>query len=262
MTTTTAPVPSTETSTGASRPSARRRVAVAVAALAASAIPIMFTVSITALLVTGSDADHRFHQLTGQGLILTTLWLGAVLPLARAGWHGRRPSTAAGYRHLAFMGTGLAASAVAAGGGARILLTVITVTGALLWAALPLRPRLRGTFSVDPVLTPLALIVGAVLMPYAVDQLALQNAATTGYHSHNPHLFDMAWTVTTITALALLGALVREARGLFGWVAGTCAVIGAAGLATGESTVWSVAVLALGAVSFLALRFAPSRNRH
>ena len=143
---------------------------------------------------------------------------------------------------------GLAASAVAAGGGARVLLAVIAVTGALLWAALPLRPRLRGTFSVDPVLTPLALLLGAVLMPYAVDQLALQNAATTGYHSQNPHLFDMAWMVTTITALALLGAVVREARGLFGWVAGTCTVIGAAGLATGESTVWSAAVLALGAV--------------
>ncbi|WP_345203838.1 hypothetical protein [Fodinibacter luteus] len=217
--------------------------------------------TITAMLLTGADADHRFHQLTGQGLILTILWLGAVLPLARAGWRGRRPSTAAGYRHLAFMGTGLAASAVAGGGGARVLLAVITVTGALLWAALPLRPRLRGTVCVDPVLTPLALIIGAVLMPYAVDQLALQNAATTGYHSQNPHLFDMAWVVTTLTVLALLGATVRQARGLFGWVAGACSVIGAAGLATGESPVWSGTVLALGAVSFLAPRLAQSRNR-
>lgn len=261
MTTTTAPVPSIEASIGVSRPSAGRRVAVAVAALAASAIPIMFTVTITAMLVTGADADHRFHQLTGQGLILTTLWLGAVLPLARAGWRGRRPSTAAGYRHLAFMGTGLAASAVAAGGGARVLLAVITVTGALLWAALPLRPRLRGTFSVDPVLTPLALVIGAVLMPYAVDQLALQNAAITGYHAQNPHLFDMAWMVTTLTVFALLGAVVRQARGLFPWVAGACTVIGAAGLATGESPVWSGAVLALGVMSFLAPRLAQSRNR-
>ena len=262
MTTTTAPVPPTEVSTGASRPSARRRVAIAAAALVSCAIPVIFTVTITGMLVTGTDADHRFHQLTGQGLILTALWLGAVLPLARAGWRGRRPSTAAGYRHLAFAGVGIAASAVAAGGGARVLVAVIAVTGALLWAALPLRPRLRGTVAVDPVLTPLALLVGAVFMPYAVDQLALQNAATTGYHSQNPHLFDMAWTVTTVSVLALLGAVVREARGLFGWVAGACTVIGTAGLATGESTVWSAAVLVLGAVSFLAPRLALARNRH
>jgi hypothetical protein len=262
MTTTTAPVPSTEASTGASRPSPRRRVAVAAAAFIGCALPITFTVTITAMLVTGADVDHRFHQLTGKGLVLLALWLGSVLPLVRAGWRGRRPSTAVGYRHLSFIGAGIATSAIAAGGGSRALVAVVAVTGALLWAAIPLRPRLRGTFSVDPILTPLALVIGAVLMPYAVDQLALQNAATTGYHSHNPHLFDMAWMVTTITVLALLGAVLREARGLFGWVAGTCAVIGAAGLATGESTVWSAAVLAIGAVSFLAPRFAQSRNRH
>ena len=197
MTTTTAPVPSTEASTGASRPSARRRAAVAVAAFLACAIPVTFTVTITAMLVTGTDADHRFHQLTGQGLVLTALWLGALLPLVRAGWRGRRPSTAAGYRHLALVGAGIAASAVAAGR----------------WrASAPRRrrgdrrascgrpcPSGRGCAAPSPsipVLPPLALLVGAVLMPYAVDQLALQNAATTGYHSHNPHLFDMAWTVT------------------------------------------------------------------
>jgi len=230
MTTTTAPVPSTEASTGASRPSARRRAAVAVAAFLACAIPVTFTMTITAMLVTGTHADHRFHQLTGQGLVLTALWLGALLPLARAGWRGRRPSTAAGYRHLALLGTGVAACAVAPGGGAPVLLAVATVTGAILWAALPLRPRLRGTVSVDPVLLPLALLVGAVLMPYAVDQLAL------------------------------LGAVVREARGLLTWVAAACTVIGAAGLVTGESAIWSGAVLSLGLVSFLAPRLARSRT--
>jgi len=260
MTTTTASVPSTEASTGASRPRARRRVAIAAAAFVACALPVTFTVTITAMLVTGADADHRFHQLTGKGLVLLALWLGAVLPLVRAGWRGRRPSTAAGYRHMAFVGAGVATSAVAAVGGSRALVAVVTVTGVLLWAALPLRPRLRGTLSLDPVLTPLALLVGAVLMPYAVDQLALQNAATTGYHSHNPHLFDMAWMVTTITALALLGALVREARSLLTWVAGACTVIGASGLVTGESVTWSAAVLSLGLLSFIAPRLARSRT--
>ena len=262
MTTTTAPVPSTEVSTGTSRPRARRRVAVAAAAFVSCALPITFTVTITAMLVTGADVDHRFHQLTGKGLVLLALWLGSVLPLVHAGWRGRRPSTAAGYRHLAFIGAGVITSAIAAVGGSRALVAVVAVTGALLWAAIPFRPRLRGTISVDPVLTPLALLVGAVLMPYAVDQLALQNAALTGYHSQNPHLFDMAWMVTTLTALAVLGAVIREARSLFGWVSGACTVIGAAGLATGEATVWSLAVLALGALSFAAPRLGQLRNRH
>jgi len=262
MTTTTAPVPSAEASTGASRPSAGRRAAVVVAAFLACALPVTFTVTITAMLVTGADDDHRFHQLTGQGLVLTALWLGALLPLVRAGWRGERPSTAAGYRHLTFAGAGIATSAVAAGGGSRALVAVIAVSGLLLWAALPLRPRLRGTVAVDPVLTPLALLVGAVLMPYAVDQLALQNAVTSGLHAENPHLFDMAWTVTVLTVLALLGAVVREARSLFSWVGGACTVIGAAGLVTGESTVWSGAVLTLGALSLLAPRLGRSRNRH
>jgi hypothetical protein len=262
MTTTTAPVPSIEVSSGASRPSALRRVAVAAAALVSCALPVTFTVTISAMLVTGADVDHRFHQLTGKGLVLLALWLGSVLPLIRAGWRGRRPSTPVGYRHLAFIGAGVVTSAIAAGGGARVLVAVVAVTGALLWAAIPLRPRLGGTISVDPVLTPLALLVGAVLMPYAADQLAMQNAAVTGYHSQNPHLFDMAWMVTTLTAMAVLGAVVREARSLFGWVAGACTVIGAAGLATGESTVWCLAVLVLGAVSFVAPRLGQSRNRH
>src|SRR5689334_21690773 len=106
MTTTTAPVPPTEVSTGASRPRARRRIAVAAAAFVSCALPVTFTVTITAMLVTGSDVDHRFHQLTGKGLVLLALWLGSVLPLVRAGWGGRRPSTAAGYRHLAFIAAG------------------------------------------------------------------------------------------------------------------------------------------------------------
>lgn len=260
MTTTTAPVPSTEASTGASRPTARRRAAVAAAAFVACALPVTFTVTITAMLVTGADADHRFHQLTGKGLVLLALWLGSVLPLVRAGWRGDRPSTAAGLRHLAFVAAGIATSAVAGVGGSRALVAVVAVTGAVLWAALPVRPRLRGTFSVDPVIMPLALLVGAVLMPYAVDQLALQNAATTGYHSENPHLFDMAWMVTTLTVLALLAAVVREARGLLTWVAGACTVIGVSGLVTGESTTWSAAVLTLGLLSFVAPRLARSRS--
>ena len=73
----------------------------------------------------------------------------------------------------------LTGAAVSAGGGARSLMVIVTLTGALVWAALPLRPRLRARVSLDPVLTPLALVLAAVLVPYAVDQLQ-QQIATTG----------------------------------------------------------------------------------
>ncbi|MFW5470304.1 hypothetical protein ACOCJ4_09685 [Knoellia sp. CPCC 206435] len=152
MTTTSLPSsPSTETSTPeVSRPGRGRRAAVALTGLLACALPTSFAVSITAMLVTGTEADHRFHQLTGQGLLLVALWFGALLPMLRAGWRGERPSTAAGYRHLAFVGVGLVASAVSAGGGARSLMVIVTLTGALVWAALPQRPRLRARVSLDP----------------------------------------------------------------------------------------------------------------
>ena len=60
------------------------------------------------------------------------------------------------------MGVGLACSVAAPGGGAPILAGVIAVTGALLWLALPLRPRLRTELRVDPLLAPLALLSAAL----------------------------------------------------------------------------------------------------
>ncbi len=253
---------STEVSApAASRPGRGRRAAVALTALLACALPTSFAVSITAMLVTGAESDHRFHQLTGQGLLLAALWLGALVPLVRAGWRGDRPSTAAGYRHLAVIGVGLVASAISAGGGARSLMVIVTLTGALVWAALPLRPRLRARVSLDPVLTPLALAVAAALVPYAVDQLQQQLATTMGYHSENPHLFDMAWVSLVLTVLAVLGAIVPRVRGLFAWVGGGCVLIGSAGLVLGESAVWSLAVLALGVAALVAPRLGLSRNR-
>ena len=86
-------------------------------------------------------------------------------------------------------------------------------------------------------LMPVALLITAVLVPYAIDQLRLQNAATSGHHSQNPHLFDMAWLVGVVMVLALVGALVREARGAFAWVAGCLGATGTAGLVFGEPVV-------------------------
>ena len=231
------------------RPSRRRRAALAVTGFLTCALPVTFTVTVSRMLFSGIETDHRFHQATGQGLILFALWLGGLLPLIRAGWRGRRASTSTGLLFVTFVSTGIVCAAVAPGGGAPILVGVIAITGALLWWALPRRPRLRSRVQLDPVLTPFALAVTAFFTPYALDQIALQNAATSGYHAQNPHLFDMAWLVTAVMALALLAAVLPAARSLVGWVAGSCLGIGLAGLAFGEGTAWSLVGLALGGVA-------------
>lgn len=237
------------TTSGDTRPVGRgRRSLLVLSGLLACAIPTVFTVTITGMLVTGTDADHRFHQLTGQGLILCALWLLPILALLRAGWQGRRPSTAAGLAHLVLMTAGAGCAVAAQGGGAPVLMAMIGIPGALLWASLPLRPRLRVPVQVDPLLTPVALAASAVLLPFAVDQVALQNAST-GYHAENPHYFDMAWIAITLAAHALLAALLPAARALAVGFAAAMVVLGSAGLALGESTPWSLFVLACGALA-------------
>ena len=238
-----------------------RRAALVVTGVLACAIPTVFAVNITRMLVTGVESEHRFHQLTGQGEILFALWLLPILALLRAGWHGQRPSTAAGWAHLALFVAGAGCAAAATGGGAPILVAVIGVAGALLWASLPLRPRLRATIQVDPLLMPVALAACAVLLPYAVDQVALQNASTTGDHATNPHHFDMAWIAVVLAAYALLAGLLPAARVLAAGIAAAMVVLGSAGLALGESTPWALSVLVCGvfaaAASVVVRRRAP-----
>jgi hypothetical protein len=89
------------------RPGIGRRVALVVTGFLACALPIVFTVNISRMLLTGAESDHRFHQATGQGLILFALRLVPLFGLLRVGWRGERPSTALGYQHLAFVGTGI-----------------------------------------------------------------------------------------------------------------------------------------------------------
>ena len=100
------------------RPTRWRRGGLVAAGFLTCALPVMFTVNITRMLVTGELAEHRFHQLTCQGLLLFALWLGGLVPLLRAGWSGRRPSSAAGLLHLVFMAAGVVTAAAAPGGGA------------------------------------------------------------------------------------------------------------------------------------------------
>jgi hypothetical protein len=223
---------------------------VAVTGAVALVLPVVWSVNMTRFLVTGELASHRFHQLTGQGLVLCALWLGALVPLVRAGWSGRRPDPAAGWQHLAFAGVGAACAAVATGGGAPSLMMLIAITGALVWLALPRRPRLRGRVQVDPVLAPLALVAAAVQAPYALDQLALQNAAT-GHHAQNPHYFDMAWLAVTLVVLLLAAALRPDLRRLATWGGAGLAVTGAAGLLLAQPATWSALTLAVGAAALV-----------
>jgi hypothetical protein len=45
----------------------------------------MFTVNLTRMSVVGELSSHRFHQLTGQGLLLAAIWFAGLLRQLRAG---------------------------------------------------------------------------------------------------------------------------------------------------------------------------------
>ena len=232
-----------------------RRTALAFTGLLACALPVVFTANITYMLLTGVDTDHRFHQATGQGLILCAFWLVPLVAMLRAGWSGRRPTAATGYQHLAFIAAGVVSALAAPGGGAPYLVGVIAVTGALVWAVLPQRPRLHTRLQIDPVLAPVALLGAALLVSYAVQQIGLQNQVTIGYHAQNPHMFDMAWLVLTAMALGIVAALTPAARHLVGWLAGCCLGTGLAGLAFGESASWMLPLVGLGLTATTAWAF-------
>ena len=241
-----APLSTSSTPAESTKPSFFRRAALIVTAFLAGLLPVVFALNLSRMLLTGELSEHRFHQATGQGLLLCALWLVPIIGMVRAGWRGRRPSTALGLQHLAFVTTGIICSAIAPGGGAPFLLGVIAVTGGLLWLALPLRPRLRTGIQIDPVLAPIALVGSALLLPYIVDQLAAQNATVSGLHAENPHFFDQAWMSACLIVLAIAAALFPAARHLVLWFAGSAIVVGAAGLLFGESILWSLLVLGVG----------------
>jgi hypothetical protein len=60
-----------------SKPGLGRRAALVVTGLLSLFLPTVFTVNLTRMLLTGVETEHRFHQATGQGLLLFALWLGA-----------------------------------------------------------------------------------------------------------------------------------------------------------------------------------------
>ena len=258
----TAPVASPE---GRRRPSRRRRAALLVAAVVGCLLPTVWTANFIRMLATGELADHRFHQLTGQGLLLTSLWLGALVPMLVAGWRGRRPATAPALLHLAFVGVGTACAIAAPQGGALELMGLIGVTGTVVWLALPRRARLRSAVDVAPLSLAPALLASAVVAPYAVDQIALQHVAT-GLHADNPHFFDMAWLTLVLAVVGVLGALLRPARALQAVSGAGLAATGVAMLVLGEGTttgtLFTVSGLLLAAAWALSSRRALTEIRH
>ena len=71
----------------------------------------------------------------------------------------------------------------------------------------------------------------------------------------------MAWLTLTMLVIAVLSALLPTARRLAFWAAGSCAAIGVAGLAFGESAAWSLSLLTLGLVAAIAAT-PPQRVTH
>ena len=96
------PVSSTDISTPVvtepvRRPTRLRRTGLVATGFLTCALPVVFTISSTWELVTGEPAEHRFHQFTGQGLLLCALWLGGLVPRGISAWafpwpvYNRRP---------------------------------------------------------------------------------------------------------------------------------------------------------------------------
>ena len=236
------------TSQTSTRPRARRRVAVAVTGIVGCLLPTVWTFNLLRMLLTGDLAEHRFHQLTGQGLLLVAIWLGSLVPLVVAGWRGRRPGVGPALLHLTFVVVGVGCALAAPQGGARELMVVIGVTGALVWLAIPRRPRLRGAVvELAPASLAAALLVSAAVAPYVVAQIGLQHAAT-GHHAQNPHYFDMAWMLLVLAVVGVLGSLLRDARGLQLWAGAGTAATGIAMLALGEGATGGTVFVVAGAL--------------
>lgn len=252
-TTLTSALPTTPTPDAPRRPSGLRRGVLVAGGVFGCLVPSVWTLNFLRMLATGDLAEHRFHQLTGQGLLLTALWLGALVPMLVAAWRGYRPGTASALLHLSFFGIGTACAVAAPQGGSRELMVLILVTGSVVWLALPRRARLRVPVDVAPVALTAALLAGAVVAPYAVDQIGLQHDAT-GMHADNPHYFDMAWLTLTLAVAGLLGALLPTARQLLAVAGGGLALTGIAMLALSEGVLDGVLFTGVGMLLMVAWR--------
>jgi hypothetical protein len=228
------------------RPSALRRTAIAATGVLACLLPTVWTAGVVAELVTGAERDHLFHQFTGQGLMLGALWLGGLLPLLIAGWRGVRPSPVAAALHLAVVAGAVVAAALSPGNGGLVVAGIVVVTGALVWTALPLRPRVVPS-GVDAVLAPLALAAAALFVPFVIGEAGLQNAMHDE-HADFSHNFDMVWIGVALVLAAVAAATLPAARRLALWAMVGIAVVGGARFTFTPDTTWSLLTAGLGLV--------------
>ena len=247
------PTPTRLVPTPTARPSAGRRTAVAVTGALACLAPTVWSVAITVQLLTGVEADHRFHQVTGQGLLLCALWLAGLVPMVRAGWRGVPPSAVTVVQAALFAGSGLAMGLLAPGAGALPVAVATVVTTALLWAALPVRPRLRGLLGhLDPVLAPVVLLAAALVTPFVAGEVDLQH--TSGdEHADMAHYFDMAWICVALVLVGALAAVAPAARLRALWTTGGLALVGTARIVFTPDVTWSLLAITLGVLGTLAV---------
>jgi hypothetical protein len=226
------------------RPSVLRRTAVVAAGVLACALPTIWTAGTVAELLTGAERDHLFHQFTGQGLLLGALWLGGLIPLLVAGWRGVRPGAGAAVLHLSVVAAAVVAAALAPGNGGLFVAALVAITGALVWAALPLRPRIVPS-GLDPVLAPSALAAAAFFVPFVLTEAGLQRGMHDE-HAQFSHNFDMAWIGIALVLAAVAAATVPAARRLAVWAMLGVAVVGGARYAFTPETTWSLMAAGLG----------------
>lgn len=239
-----------------------RRVALVLTTVLAAILPTAWGITSLADLLTGTSPHARFYQVTGQGVLIAVLWLGAVVPLVLAGWRRRVPPATAGLAHLTIGFGAVVGAALAPGNGGAVAAVVVVVTGGLLWAALPVRPPLRAVMrrvEIDPLLAPLGLLVAALLTPYALTEASRQRTLHDEFAKAS-HYYDMAWLSLTVVALVLLAGVFVGARVLAERAAAALVVLGVAGLAFLSGAIWPAAALALGIA--LGLAAAVRRFRH
>jgi hypothetical protein len=242
------------------RPTWKRRLALAVTGFLASTLPLVWGAGSLLQLVGGVEPEHRYHQLTGQGVLLAALWLVGPLTLVVAGWRGRRPAATAGLVHVGFVAATVLAGATIPGDGVRAVAGIVAVSAALLWWALPQRPRVSlARRTLDPVLGPVGLATAALYTPFVITQRTLQ-ATKHDEHADLTHYFDMAWVGLVVVAVLLLAAVVRDG-GRLAVVGGAASlVIGASGLILDITPVWSGGAAAIGVLAVLAGGFRSRRS--
>jgi hypothetical protein len=187
------------------RPSWFRLVALAMTSFLTLALPVMWGATALLYLVTGVEADHRFHQIIGQGLVLSVLWLSGLVPIVVAGWRRRPPAPGVVIQHAAFVAATVLAGGYAPQNGGLVVAGIVLVTTGLLWWALPAPLPLRvRTDALDPLATPLALLAAALLVPYGLAEGGIQRTSHDE-HAQMSHYFDMAWVAFAAAACMLSG---------------------------------------------------------